>query len=308
MNINKENLYLDMIDKERNIYEPAQLYEQNRINVKEYIELLKDPESETELKLSDDEQFLIGEQNYPIQSNVPSFTKENFTSKNWKILNEQFLNYHKSLSVYTAVNSLPIVNYLADKTGFGHIKSGKVLDIGGGTGHSQCSFFHFPEKIEYFLLDPNIRLLHDQFLRIYPKLSFLKMAHIKANAEYLPVKNDTFEYVISLSAVDHFNDYKKFISEAYRVLKPKGKFLLTSHLDISESGEDKTSFRSKIFSRSILERITRYLYFKKHAVGDDDHTLHIENQDELENQMSKVGFQIEKSEIFKRHFYIIGVK
>ena len=51
------------------------------------------------------------------------------------------------------------------------LKNIKVLDVGGGTGHTHCSFFQFPEEIEYYLLDPNLRLLHDQFLRLYPKLS-----------------------------------------------------------------------------------------------------------------------------------------
>ena len=46
------------------------------------------------------------------------------------------------------------------------------------------------ETIDYFLVDPNIRLIHDQFIRLYPKLSYLKMSHIQANAEFLPIKEN----------------------------------------------------------------------------------------------------------------------
>lgn len=303
-----ENLFYQMIDKERNIYEKAQLFEQNRREVKDYIYLLEDPKTKAPLRLSEDGNTLIGSEKYDLKNNVSKFTSDSNTGEEWKKLNEQFLNYHKSLSVYTAINSMPIFNYLAIKSRFGFIDKGKVLDIGGGTGQTYCSFFLYPEKIEYFLLDPNVRLLHDQFLRIFPKLSLLKIAHIQANAEYLPIVDNSFEYVISLSAVDHFNDFKKFIQESFRVLKKGGKFLLSSHLDKPESEEDRTKTNKKIFSSTFLERLTRFLYFRKYAVGTDDHTLHLENTSILEEEMVKAGFKIIDSSEYKRHFYIVGLK
>ena len=180
--------YLDLIDKERNIYELAKLYSQNRKDVSSYIDILQDPKTGAPLKL--DGSKLVGNREYAIDDNVPDFTEKETTSEEWKKLNAQFLNYHKSLSVYTLVNSMPIINYLSLKTGLGLIKDVKVLDVGGGTGHTHCSFFQYPETIEYYLLDPNLRLLHDQFLRFYPKLSFLKMGHILATAEFLPIKDN----------------------------------------------------------------------------------------------------------------------
>ena len=98
------------------------------------------------------------------------------------------------------------------------------MDVGGGTGHTLATFFEFPETIDYFLVDPNIRLIHDQFIRLYLKLSYLKMSHIQANAEFLPIKENSFDLVLNLSAIDHLDDYKKFISEAYRVLKSEVNF------------------------------------------------------------------------------------
>jgi ubiquinone/menaquinone biosynthesis C-methylase UbiE len=298
--------YFDLIDKERNIYELAELYSQNRRNVNSYIDLLQDPFSKEPLKLENDK--LIGKTTYEVNENVPNFTSTNLNSTEWQRLNKQFLNYHKSLSVYTAINSAPIINYLAIETEFGFLKDVKVLDIGGGTGHTHCSFFHYPETIEYFLLDPNLRLLHDQFLRLYPKLTYLEMAHILANAENLPIKDNSFDIVINLSAVDHFNDHKEFISEVYRVLKPGGKFLISSHLDVDPSKDEKPTKASKIFSKTFWERISRYLYYKRHAVGDDDHTLSLEDEKPIEKALLNSGFKITKQEVFKRHFYFIAEK
>lgn len=295
-----------MLDKERNIYELSDLYVQNRKKVDSYIDLLQDPSSQTKLKISNN--HLEGDSNYEIVDNIPNFTKLSINSPEWTRLNKQFLNYHKSLSTYSLLNALPVLNYLSTQTGIAELKNVKVLDVGGGTGHTFASFFQFPETIDYFLLDPNLRLLHDQFLRIYPKLSFLEMAHILANAENLPIKDNSFDVVLSLSAVDHLDDYKKFIYESHRVLKPGGKFLISSHLDIPPANIEKTNFIDKVFSTTIWERISRGLYLRRNSVGSDDHTLHLEDEKPIEKALIAAGYKIYKKEVFKRYFYFVAVK
>jgi ubiquinone/menaquinone biosynthesis C-methylase UbiE len=302
-----EDTYLQLIDKEKNIYELAELYPQNRRDVKEYIHLLQDPNINEEVRIEGDK--IVSSQNsFAIDDNVADFSNSDHNSEEWKALNKQFLNYHKSLSVYEIVNSSPITNYLSLKSKIGLLKNVSVLDVGGGTGHTFCTFFQYPETIEYFLVDPNLRLMHDQFIRIYPKLSYLKMAHILANAESLPIKNDSFDLVLSLAAIDHLNDYKKFIAEAHRVLKPGGTFFVSSHLDIPVSSEDRTSLKAKIFTASFWERLARYLYFRKYKVGSDDHTLHLKDEMPIEQELLKQGFVIEDKEVFKRHFYFTAKK
>jgi ubiquinone/menaquinone biosynthesis C-methylase UbiE len=298
--------FFDLIDKERNIYELAQLFHQIRKPLSEYINILQDPKTGKEIELKDNK--LYGEQIYNGTNNIADFSNHDYNSEDWKKLNDQFLNYHKSLSVYTAVNCAPLINYLSLRTKIGLMKNIKVLDVGGGTGHTHCSFFQFPEEIEYYLLDPNLRLLHDQFLRLYPKLSYLPMGHIIANAEQLPIKDNSFDLVLNISAIDHMNDYKKFISESFRVLKTNGTILISSHLDIPQEIKDKTKVKHKIFSLSFWERVSRFLYFKKHQVGDDDHTLHLTNIDPIEKALISNGFKIVEKEVFKRYFWIIGSK
>jgi len=304
---NSEKLYYDLIDKEKNIYELSKLYEQNRKTVADFIDLLIDPVTHEPLEIKNNK--LVSKSNsYSINDDIANFTTPNNKSKEWETLNTQFLNYHKSLSAYTLINSAPINNYVSLKSGIGLLKNIKVLDVGGGTGHTFCSFFHFPETIEYYLADPNLRLLHDQFLRVYPKLSYLKMGHILSQAEQLPIKDNSFDLVVSISAIDHLNDYKKFISEAIRVLKPGGTFFVTSHLDQPVSKQDQTTKQSKTASSSVWERISRYLYYKKYNVGSDDHTLHLEDEKPIEKELLNAGFIIEQQEVFKRYFYFVARK
>jgi ubiquinone/menaquinone biosynthesis C-methylase UbiE len=303
---NAIDTFLNLIDKERNVYEEAQLFHQTRKPISEYVNILQDPITGNEIVLKNQE--LISDCHYSAKNGIANFINEDVNSEEWKRLNVQFLNYHKSLSVYTAVNCSPLINYLSLKTEIGLRKNIKVLDVGGGTGHTHCSFFQFPETIEYYLLDPNLRLLHDQFIRFYPKLSYLPMGHIIANAEQLPIKDNSFDLVLNISAIDHLNDYKKFISESFRVLKTNGTILISSHLDIPPESNDKTKVKTKIFSFSFWERLSRFLYYRKHKVGDDDHTLHLENMDPIETALINNGFKITKKEIFKRYFWITASK
>ena len=101
-------LYFDLIDKEKNIYELAQLYPQNRREVSTYLEILQDPS--TGLPLTMKNSSVQGKREYQIKDNVIDFTESDTTSEEWKKMNEQFMNYHKSLSVYTLINSAPINN------------------------------------------------------------------------------------------------------------------------------------------------------------------------------------------------------
>ncbi len=311
--MNAEELYLNFIDKERNIYEPAQLFHQNRNEVSSFYQNLASPGQDgAPLELQNDK-LVCKKTNrtFPIENNVVDFIKATEVKKEdaeWQRLNTQFMNYHKSLSVYTLVNSTPVGNYLGLRSGMADIKNKTVIDVGGGTGEEFVSFFHYPETLNYYLVDPNLRLLHDQFLRIYPKLTFLKMSHLLAYAEELPFKSGYADVVMTIAAIDHFKDYKKFFAEAYRVLKPGGTLFVSSHLDLPPSEQDATKTSKKILSESFFERLTRYLYYKKSKVGHDDHTYHWTNLEPFETGIKEKGFTITKSEMFKRYFFVVAQK
>jgi ubiquinone/menaquinone biosynthesis C-methylase UbiE/uncharacterized protein YbaR (Trm112 family) len=313
--MNPEQRFLEMIDRERNIYEPARLFHQNRFKVEEYLDALGSPHAEgAPLRLEGNKLVCtVSGKTYPINDEVPDFigsikNKNDKDFAEWERLNKQFLNYHQSLSVYTLVNSTPVSGYLGMRSGMAGIKDKTVVDIGAGTGHAYASFFYYPETLKYYLVDPNLRLLHDQFIRIYPKLSMLKMGHLLAFAENLPFRNDFADVVMSLSAIDHFKDYKAFFRESFRIAKPGGALFLSSHLDVPAAVNDQTGTTSKLFSASLPERITRYLYFKKAKVGHDDHTYHFTDTKPFTDAAEEAGFKIEKAEIFKRYFFVIAKK
>ena len=246
---------------------------------------------------------------YPVQANVVSFLDDDdLGDPEWERLNQTFLNYHRSLTVYTMLNSAPVINFVSRQSGIGELENVRVVDVGAGTGHTLCSFFRHPETIEYYLVDPNLRLLHDQFIRLYPRLTELRMGHVLAHAERLPFQDCFADIVMSLSSIDHFSDHQVFAREAARVLKPGGKLLVSSHLDVPVQADDQTSLRRKLLSHSLPERVARYVYYRRHRVAADDHTLHLKDTSPVEQWVEAAGFRVDRAEIFKRYFLLVATK
>ena len=79
------DIFLSQIDKERNIYELADLYHQNRRPVGEYLNILKDPFSNEPLSIKSDR--LVGDNTYVISENIANFTESNVNSIEWMKLN-----------------------------------------------------------------------------------------------------------------------------------------------------------------------------------------------------------------------------
>jgi len=241
-------LYFDLIDVPRNIYQKATLYKQNRIAPKEY---------HTQFLNNDD---------YIVEENVADFiSQKEEKNKLWLDKNEKFLKFHQALNPHTFFNSIPIDHYIGLKTGLASMKGKLVLDVGGGTGHFLSSFFRYPHEIQYFLLDPNVRLLHDQFVRMYPELLEIPIGHLRCYAESIPFKDGIVDLIVSSSAIDHYKDYNLFIEESFRCLKPDGFILISSHLEGARSTKRKGS-------KGLFENLARLSHRIKNRVSLDDHT------------------------------------
>jgi len=302
------DVFYNMIDVGRNIYELADLFPQNRHNISHFIHLLKCINCGGNSLESSDICITCSscDTSFHVKDNIVNIISGSSSTDRWYELNEKFLYYHKSLTPYELLNAAPFINHISYKSGIGKLMNVKVLDVGGGTGHTLCSFFHFPETIDYYLIDPNIRLLHDQFVRVYPKLLEFKISHFRGHAEKLPFQNQSFDLVISLSSIDHYKDYHKFISEAFEVLKPGGILFIASHLDKKSTREK--SLANKLFTRSLPEKIVRYLYALRHKSLKDTHTFHFENSEPIINAMKESKFNIIQNSAFLRFFFIVGKK
>lgn len=119
------------------------------------------------------------------------------------------------------------------------IESGRVLDLGAGTGRSSVMVLEARPKVTLVALD----LFGESFAGHFGKtesgeqklLANLKAAGVEGRASVvkhdmreLPFEAGEFEGVVSAYAVDHLGrvGINKTLREAARVLKPGGEFLL----------------------------------------------------------------------------------
>ena len=75
----------------------------------------------------------------------------------------------------------------------------------------------------------------------------LNINWIKARAEKLPVKDNTYDYYSISYGIRNVTDIDKTLKEAYRVLKPGGRFMC---LEFSKIDNEALKFFYKQYSKS----------------------------------------------------------
>lgn len=104
-----------------------------------------------------------------------------------------------------------------------YFKGLKILDVGCGPFPLALSFV----DCDIYGLDPLI----DEYKKIgFPLESYSnRLKYLKAAAENMPVKDNFFDAVISVNAIDHVDDLPTVAKEIGRVLKPDGILRMIVH-------------------------------------------------------------------------------
>jgi len=120
-----------------------------------------------------------------------------------------------------------------------------VLDIGSGYGYSAR---YLAQKYECHVTCLNIsseQNIKNEKLNKKQSLSH-KIDIILGNFKEMPLKNMMFDLVWTQDALFHSDNLDQVLSEAYRVLKPGGQFLL---MDILQSDDCKVGALKEALSR-----------------------------------------------------------
>lgn len=96
------------------------------------------------------------------------------------------------------------------------LKSGKILDIGCGLVNA-AEYFNDVVAVDNDL--ENVKIIKER----YPKL---KVIH--ADALNLPFENEYFDGCLLIEVIEHVNDVPKLLKEISRILKPKGRCIITT--------------------------------------------------------------------------------
>ena len=122
----------------------------------------------------------------------------------------------------------------------------KLIDVASGTGDIAKLFSERNlTSSEITCVEPN----NEMSKKGKENLKNLKNVNwIKAQAEQLPVKDNTYDYYSISYGIRNVTDIDKTLKEAYRVLKPGGRFMC---LEFSKIDNEILNFFYKQYSKAI---------------------------------------------------------
>lgn len=112
--------------------------------------------------------------------------------------------------------------------------SGKVLEIGAGTGRN---FGYYPSRIDRLVVSEPDRNMRALLSRASVGRGAVEV--IDAPAEQLPFADETFDTVVSTLVLCSVADQRASLGEMYRVLRPGGSLLFIEHVAASASSRPR---------------------------------------------------------------------
>ncbi len=162
----------------------------------------------------------------------------------------------------------------------------KLLDVACGTGDIAKLFLKSVNKFsEITCVDPNKSMISKgkEKLNEYKKLNW-----VVAPAEKLPFKNNSFDFYTISFGLRNTKDLNKSLSEAFRVLKPGGRFLC---LEFSKIQNSNLEFIYKNYSK-LIPTIGKLVVGEKQPYEYLIESIEkFVNQDELTSLMIKNNFK-----------------
>ena len=164
--------------------------------------------------------------------------------------------------------------------------SQKLIDVACGTGDIAKLFLNYVDKSSHITcVDPNKGMIK----KGEEKLSeFKNLNWIIASAEKLPIPNNSFDFYTISFGLRNTKNFNNALSEAYRVLKPGGRYFCLEFSKIQNSG---LNFIYKNYSK-LIPSIGKLVVCKKEPFNYLIKSIEeFINQDELLDLLYKNGFE-----------------
>ena len=122
----------------------------------------------------------------------------------------------------------------------------KLIDVASGTGDIAKLFSKKNNNSsEITCVEPNVRMFEEGKTNLK---KFKNIKWIKAYAEKLPLDDNIFDFYTISYGIRNVTDINKSLSEAFRVLKPGGRFMC---LEFSKIDNELLNFFYKQYSKTI---------------------------------------------------------
>ena len=122
----------------------------------------------------------------------------------------------------------------------------KLIDVASGTGDIAKLFSKKNNNFsEITCIEPNTGMLEEGKINLK---QLKNIRWVKAQAENLPVSDNTYDFYTISYGIRNVTDINKALSEAFRVLKPGGRFMC---LEFSKIDNEMLNFIYKQYSKTI---------------------------------------------------------
>ena len=122
----------------------------------------------------------------------------------------------------------------------------KLVDVASGTGDISKLFLKRSKKPIYITcVEPNTEMLKQGKKKLG---KFRNVNWVNSKAENIPVSDNTYDYYTISYGIRNVTDIDKALKEAFRVLKPGGRFMC---LEFSKINNEMINFIYKQYSKTI---------------------------------------------------------
>ena len=212
--------------------------------------------------------------------------KSTIQDKN-KLVNSVFSQVYKKYDLMNDIMSLGVHRVWKEKfiDWMNPQPNTKLIDVASGTGDIANLFFTRSNGTgEVICLEPNKEMLSRGKIKLK---KYKSVKWINSSAESIPIEGNTFDYYSISYGIRNVSDINKVLKEAFRVLKPGGRFMC---LEFSKIDNEILNFLYKQYSKTIP-------YIGKFIVGSDkpykyliDSIDKFYNQKELSKLIKNNGF------------------
>ena len=204
-----------------------------------------------------------------------------------KLVNSVFSKVHNKYDLMNDIMSFGIHRIWKEKfiDWMNPLPNTKLIDVASGTGDITQLYLNKLNNLGHAVcLEPNDQMLKQGKTKLK---NYKNIRWINAQAENIPINDNTFDYYTISFGIRNVSDINLSLKEAFRVLKPGGRFMC---LEFSKINNEFLNFLYKKYSKSIP-------YIGKFIVGSEKpYKYLIESIDEFLNQkqlaelMIKNGF------------------
>ncbi len=109
----------------------------------------------------------------------------------------------------------------------------KLLDVAGGTGDIAFRFMKAAKDSSVTVCDINQEMLNEGYKNSIDKNIIKDIEWVCGNAEELPFEDNTYDYYTIAFGIRNVTNIDRALREAYRVLKPGGRFMCLEFSKVS---------------------------------------------------------------------------